>query len=94
MPNDSDPIMVNKKVPDDLCAVILDIISHVQFKFLGMMLMIFLFINSDVFINRALSKFKGAVDFKCPTSWGVILQGLFLVIIMIGIDAFIRQKII
>ena len=58
------------------------------------MLVIFLLISSDVFINRVLSQFQGAVDYKNPTSWGVFLQGLFLAIICIFMDAIIRQKII
>lgn len=94
MSTDSDPIISKKRVPDDLTNVVLDIVSHIQFKFLGMMLIVFLFISSDVFINRALSRFQGAVDYKCPTSWGSVLQGLFLILIMIGIDALIGQKII
>lgn len=58
------------------------------------MLLIFIIISSDVFINRALAKFRGAVDYKCPTSWGTFLQGLFLVFACILVDAAIHQKII
>ena len=94
MSSDSDPIVVTKNKPIDLTSVMLDVASHIQFKFLGMMLIVFLFINSDVFINRALAAFTGAVDYKCPTSYGVILQGLFLVLAMIIMDVFIKQDII
>jgi hypothetical protein len=93
--SDSDPIKVSiKKKPDDLGSIIVDIASQIQFKFLGMMLVIFLFLSSDVFIGRVLSTFGGAVDFKTPTSYGVILQGLFLVLFMTLLDALIKQKII
>ncbi len=91
---DSDPIKISRKCPDDLTSVLLDIASHVQFKFLTLLLVMFIFISSDVFINRVLAKFRGGVDYKCPTSWGTFLQGLFLVLIMMVIDALIRQKII
>lgn len=94
MPVDSDPIMVSGRCPDDFTSIVLDIVSNVQFKLLGMMLVIFIIISSDVFINRALSKFAGAVDHKYPTSWGTFLQGLFLVMACIIMDAAIRQKII
>ncbi len=91
---DSSPIVATADAPTDLTSAIVDIASHVQYKLMGMMLIIFLFINSDVFVNRALSAFSGAVDFKCATSYGVILQGIFLVIAMIVMDVAIKQKII
>jgi len=91
---DSTPIVATKNKPSDLASVIVDIASHVQYKLMGMMLIIFLFISSDVFVNRALSAFSGAVDFKCPTSYGVVLQGIFLVIAMIIMDVAIKQNII
>jgi len=91
---DSSPIVATKDKPTGLMAVVLDIISHTQFKLFGMMLIIFLFISSDVFVNRALSAFSGAVDFKHPTSYGVILQGIFLVIAVIIMDVAIAQNII
>lgn len=93
MPLDSDPLITTRR-PDDLTSVVLDIASHIQFKFLALLLIVFIMISSDVFINRALATFRGAVDYKCPTSWGVFLQGLFMVLIMIVIDTLIRQKII
>ncbi len=91
---DSAPLMMGGKAPDDMVGIVVDLVSNIQFKFLGLMLLVFIMISSDVFINRALSKFKGAVDYKCPTSWGVCLQGMFLVMVMIIIDGLIRQKII
>lgn len=94
MPNDSDPIMFYRNAPDDFASIILDIATHVQYKFLVLMLVVFIILSSDVFINRVLSKFSGAIDHKSPTNWGTFLQGLFLVISMIIIDVFIRQKIV
>ncbi len=58
------------------------------------MLLFFIMLSSDIFVNRALAKFSGAVDYKCPTSWGVFLQGLFLVLSMIIVDALIGQGVI
>lgn len=93
MPVDSDPIIPNKR-PDDLTTMIVDIFSSIQYKFLGLMLIMFIILSSDVFINRILARFGGAVNVKCPTSWGTFLQGLFLVLAMIIIDALIRQEVI
>jgi len=94
MPSDSDPIKINTNRPDDFTTIILDVFSGVQYKLLGIMLLVFLILSSDVFINRVLSKFNNAVDYKCPTSWGTFLQGMFLVLSCIIIDTAIKQKII
>lgn len=94
MPVDSDPIMVSRGAPDDFTSIVLDIFGNIQWKLFGMLLIIFMIISSDVFINRALSKFNGAVDYKTPTSWGTFLQGLFMVFALIIVDAAVRQKII
>ena len=91
---DSDPIVSSGNHPDDFTSILLDIASSLQYKLFALMLIIFMLISSDVFINPALAKFDGAVNYKCPTSWGTFLQGLFLVLSCIIIDAAIRQKII
>jgi hypothetical protein len=90
---DSDPI-TQGRCPDDLASVVLDAISCIQFKLFGLMLVVFIILSSDVFINRVLSKFNGAVDYKCPTSYGTWLQGLFLVIACVIIDVAIKQNVI
>jgi len=90
---DSDLLITGRR-PDDVTSIIMDMISHVQFKFVALMFLMFIFLSSDVFINRILATFKGAVNQKTPTTYGTTLNGLFLVIAMIIIDAFIGQKII
>lgn len=94
MPADSDLISTSSKSSDDFISMSLDIVSGIQYKLFGIMLLIFMIISSDVFINRALGKFDGAVDHKYPTAWGTFLQGLFMVTTCIIIDAMINQKII
>ena len=93
MPSDSDPITFGK-TPDDLTSILLDMASGIQFKFFGLMLLFFILLNSDVYINRVLSKFPGSVDHKNPTNFGTLLLGIFLVIIMAGVNVLIEQKII
>lgn len=93
MPTDSDPIAVSNR-PDDFTALITDGISGIQYKLILFLFLIFLIITSDVFTNRVLTKFKGAVDYKYPTNYGTVLQGVFLVLFYIVIDVGIRHKII
>lgn len=90
---DSDPIKTGI-VPDDLISVTVDMLSNIQFKLIGFIFIIFIFLSSDVFINRILSRINGAVYYKSSTSYGVILQGLVLVVLVILIDILITQKIL
>lgn len=91
---DSDPIMISGKCPDDLTSVIMDIASNVQYKLFMLIFLMFIILSTDVFVNRILSKFKGATEVKVIQSWGVMIQGLFLLISMITLDAAIKNKII
>lgn len=93
MPADSDPI-VETESPDGFSEVIIDAVSHVQFKLISMLFIVFILINSDTFISRVLGGFSGAVDHRYPTTWGVCIQGLMLASAMILIDILVRQKII
>jgi len=54
--------------------------EQVDFKMAGCLFLLFVILSSDVFINRILSRFQGAVDYQMPTNWGVILQSSFLVL--------------
>jgi len=91
--SDSDPIKITNK-PDDLIWVGIDMFAHIQFKLIGLIFLAYILLSSSVFINRILSTINGAVDYKNPTSYGVILQGILLVIIFVVLDILIKQKII
>lgn len=93
MPSDSDPIQ-SLRAPDDMFTVCLHIIDGIQFKFLIIFFLAFLGVSSDVFINRVLSNFDNAVDMKYPTNYGTVIQGIFLVIIIVITNGLIAQKII
>lgn len=84
----------NYKESSDLAALIADGLYSIQYKLLIFTLLIFVLVSSDIFINRVLSKFNDAVDYKTPTSWGVTIQGLFLVLSMIILDALVKNSII
>ena len=93
MPLDSEP-MHSGPEPDDLSSILVDIVSRTQFKFIGLLLIMFLIVSSDVFTMRVLSKFDGAVDYKTPTSWGTFQQGLWLCLFMVISDVLIRTNVI
>ena len=53
-------------------------------KLLLALFIIFIIVVSDVFTNSVISGFgEKAVRCRTPTSWGIVLQGIFLVIFYI-----------
>lgn len=92
---DSAPITVTKKErPDDLTSIVKDIICGVDYKLIGLLFLIFLFVTSDVFMIRVLDKFDDAVDYKSPTNRGILIQGVFVVLFYIIADALIKNSVI
>jgi hypothetical protein len=89
---DSDPIAFTRS--DTLPHIIIDIIAHAQWKLYAFVALIFIFISSDIFITNALGMFNGAANGASVTNYGVFLQAMFMVILVIIIDAAISQKII
>lgn len=63
-------------------------------KLLVILFLLFVFVSSDVFVNNVLSLFGGTVQGRNPTSWGVMLQGIFLVIGFILFSHLIENKTI
>ena len=45
--------------------------------------LLFVLVVSDVFTSSVIGGFSGAVRCRTPTSWGIVLQGVFLVIFFI-----------
>ena len=93
MPSDVDPITVSKG-RDDFTSIITDAIGGIEYKLIFFLFLIFLITTSDVFTNRVLSKFKGAVEYKSATNYGTVLQGIFLVLFFVIVDVGIKHKII
>lgn len=89
---DSEPIL--SEAPDNMSEMLIDSISKIQIKLFGLMFLIFMFLSTDIFINRVLSHIPNAVDMKTPTNWGVAIQATILTICMIFIDVLINQHII
>jgi hypothetical protein len=92
--SDSTPISEYKRPSADFVSILADGTANVQYKLFALMFITFLGISSVPFINRVLVKFTDAVDNKSPTSWGTVLQGLFLVIACLIFDVLIRAGII
>jgi hypothetical protein len=91
---DSDAIEYSN-AKDDIMDMILDLVGSVQYKLMGIMLIMFIIIMSDTFIKRVLSGVSGAVDgFGTPTNSGTIIQGLILVLSCIVVDIAIQAEVV
>jgi len=90
--SDSEPI--DAADSGTFLSMIMDAVGGIQFKFLGILFLVYLFVSSDIFILGLLDRIPGAVDYKAPTTYGSLLTAAALVMIMFVMDPLIRQKII
>lgn len=72
---------VFNKMPDDWSELM---------KILFFLYALFLFVHSDVFMDNLLSKINGTVSGRSPTTKGILIQGMFLIlvfaIILMGLE--------
>lgn len=52
---------------------------------------LFLWVASDVFVDSVVASFSGGVSCRTPTPYGVVIQGVFLVIFYAAASHLIRQ---
>ena len=52
-------------------------------KLVAVLFFLFLLVTSEVFLHSVVGNFNGAVDIRSATSWGTVVQGVFLVIFYI-----------
>lgn len=90
MSHDADEICEDS----NLSRPIADMFKGIQYKLFALMFFTFIVLSSDVFVTRVLCRFPGATDQKNITSWGTILQGLFLVLACLIFDIIIRLGVI
>ena len=82
----------SSKKNDDLASAFVGFFTTINYKILFFIFVIFLFISSDVFIDKALSRIDGAVEYKTPTTKGTFIQGFFLVFLYMIIDITIKME--
>ena len=75
---------------DDLSSVFVGFFATLNYKILFFIFIIFLFISSDVFIDKALSNIDGSVEYKTPNTKGTFIQGILLVFLYMIIDLVIK----
>ena len=78
----------------DLYETSIGLCKKIKFKSLIFLFILFIIISSDVFIEQMLDKFSNSVEHNCPTSKGVIVQGIFLVLGFVILDTLVNSDLI
>jgi hypothetical protein len=94
--NDNDDDIYKQKYDgDDFPSMFVKLCSRINLKIGIFIFLIGLFIFSDVFVNTILSMFKGAIsNIQLPTTYGTVIQLIFLVIAYLIIDLLVQAKYI
>jgi|SRR5579883_3683017 len=84
-----------KKKPDDLASAFMGFFTTINYKMLLFLFIIFIFITSDIFVDKILSRINGTVEHtNITTNKGTFIQGLFLVLFYIIMDMLIKLGVI
>lgn len=94
MAKDSDPIKVYKETPHGITGIVAHVVRTTQYKKWMLFFIIFIVVSSNVFIDRVLTNFSGAVDLHTPNTYGTVIQGIFLVCAYILVEWAIDKKIL
>jgi hypothetical protein len=89
-----DETVGSSKSPDDFMGIFADFFVSINYKLIFLLFIIYLFLHSDMFVDKVLSKVKGAVDHRSPTNKGTFITGLVLVIFYMIFDMLIQSRII
>jgi hypothetical protein len=59
-----------------------------------LLLIFFMIIQSDIFIDKVLRKVPGSVNNMTPTNKGTLIQGIFLVLFYMIMDMIVNSGVI
>lgn len=79
------------KKGDDFISMAMDGLSAINIKMLVLLFLVYVFINSDVFIDNVLSRVKNTTKSGILTSKGVIMCGIVLILAHVLIDVLIKS---
>ena len=95
---DSEPLTKKKEKKDDsndFVHVLVDMLKNLNWKLIIAIMLIFIFISSDIFVENVLSRFSDTIeDMGTPTNKGIIIQSIFMVLGYMTIDLLIQANII
>lgn len=83
------------KKPDSFISILADFFANVNYKLIIILFLSYVFIMSDLFIDKILSKVSNAVQNRDQLSpKGTLICGLLLVLLYMTADLLIKSKII
>lgn len=93
---DSDKITVAKQyAPSDLGELTRHMVGELPLKMAGILYILYVLLNSDVFIHRVLERVPGAVrDVDVPTTKGTLLTGMVLCIFFIIFQLLVTKQVV
>lgn len=74
--------------------VISDTISSFDFLVFGLIFLIYIAVNSQIYYDRVLGNFNGALSMGIPTNYGTVIQGLTVAITSMIIYSLYEQEIL
>jgi len=92
---DSEKIVVSQQyAPSDLGEMTRHILGELPLKMAGIVYILYVILNSDVFNNRVLERIPGAVrDIGIPTTKGTLIAGLVLCIFFVMFDVLTKNGV-
>lgn len=85
----------NSRRPDSFIEIFADFFGGVNYKIIFFLFIIFMFINSDIFIEKVLSRFEGSVEGRTTiTNKGTFISSIFLILFYMIFDMLIRNRIV
>ena len=89
-----DETVGSSKSPDDFMGIFADFFVSVNYKLIFLLFIIYLFLHSDMFVDKVLTKVNGAVNHRAPTNKGTFITGLLLVLFYMVFDMLIKSRVI
>ena len=81
--------------PDSFIDMFADFFGGVNYKIIFFLFAVFMFINSDIFIEKVLGKFEGTVEGRATvTNKGTFISGIMLILFYMTFDMLIRNRIV
>jgi hypothetical protein len=83
------------KRPDSFISILADFFTNVNYKLIIILFLAYVFLMSDLFLDKVLSKIDGAVSNRVHlTPKGTFINGVLLILLYMSADMLIRNKIV
>lgn len=73
----------SKNIPSDMSGIVADILLGLPWSLALVMFIMYILLNSDIFINNVLARVEGASKNMVPTNKGTFISGFIMSIALI-----------